>query len=103
MYVGKYQSRHVLRNNASRCLRRTMVRITSDVTWDSRTAGQPDSRTAGQPDSRKAGKPESRTAGITNKVLEAGVQTSYVHSSIKALTEPSSLFDYTSLLKKIVT
>ena len=34
--------------------------ITSDVTWDSRTA-----------------------AGITDNVLEAGVQTSYVHSSIK--------------------
>ena len=33
--------------------------ITSDVTWD------------------------SRTAGITNKLPEAGVQTSYVHSSIK--------------------
>ena len=57
--VFKYLSRHVLRNNASRCLRRTtMVRITSDVKWDSRTA-----------------------AGITDKVLEAGVQTSYVHSS----------------------
>ena len=28
------QSRHVLRNNASRCVHRTtMVRITSDVTW----------------------------------------------------------------------
>ena len=65
--VFKEQSRHVLRNNTSRCLRRTIVRITSDVTWHSRTAGQPD----------------SRTAGITNKVLEAGVQTSYVHSSIK--------------------
>ena len=51
------QSRHVLRINARRCLRRTtMVRITSDVTW---------------------------TPGRANKVLGAGVQRSYVHSSIK--------------------
>ena len=51
------QSRHVLRNNARRCLRRTkMVRITSDVNW---------------------------TPGRANKVLGADVQTSYVPSSIK--------------------
>ena len=30
---------------------------------------------------RDVGQPDSRTAGITNKVIEAGVQTSYVHSS----------------------
>ena len=52
--VFEEQSRHVLRNNARRCLRRTtMVRITSDVNW---------------------------TPGRANKVLGAGVQTSYVHS-----------------------
>ena len=56
--VFEEQSRHVLRNNARRCLRRaTMVRITSDVNW---------------------------TPGRANKVLGAGVQTSYVHSSITA-------------------
>ena len=54
--VFEEQSRHVLRNNARWCLRRTtMVRITSDVNW---------------------------TPGRANKVLGAGVQTSYVHSSI---------------------
>ena len=37
------------------------VIITFGVTWDSRTPGQPE--------------------GITNKVLKAGVRTSYVHSS----------------------
>ena len=36
-----------------------------------------------------AGQPESRTAGITNKVLEAGVQTSYVHSSKDVFTDCS--------------
>ena len=35
-------------------------------------------RDVGQPDSRTAGQPER----ITNTVLEAGVQTRYVHSSI---------------------
>ena len=54
--VVEEQSRHVLRNNARRCLRRTtMVRITSDVNW---------------------------TPGRANKVIGAGVETSYVHSSI---------------------
>ena len=38
--VFEEQSRHVLRNNARRCLRRTtMLRITSDVNW---TAMPPD-------------------------------------------------------------
>ena len=61
--VFKEQSRHVLRNNASRCLRRTtMVR-----NYVRRDVGQPD----------------SRTAGIANKLTEAGVQTSYVHSRNK--------------------
>ena len=57
--VFEEQSRHVLRNNARRCLRRTtLLRITSDVTW---------------------------TPARANKVLGAGVQTSYVHSSILLL------------------
>ena len=58
------KNNHVLRNNARRCLRRTtMVRITSDVNW---------------------------TPGRANKVLGAGVQTSYVHSSITSLSSPIS-------------
>ena len=44
---------------------------------------------------RDVGQPESRTAGITNKVLEAGVQTSYVHSSIKLLALSESMRQYT--------
>ena len=71
--VFEEQSRHVLRNNARRCLRRTtttMVRITSDVNWTAMSRTRP---------------------GRANKVLGAGVQTSYVHSSIStynAHTEP---------------
>ena len=69
--VFEEQSRQVLRNNARRCLRRTtMVRITSDVNWTAMSRTRP---------------------GRANKVLGAGVQTSYVHSSIStynAHTEP---------------
>ena len=63
--------------------------ITSDVTWD------------------------SRTAGITNKLPEAGVQTSYVHSSINIcraqaaqgmlINEVIGYFDYSTLVDLLAT
>ena len=54
--VFEEQSRHVLRNNASRWLRRTtMVRIASDVKWTPR-----------------------QSESLANNLLGAGVQTSFV-------------------------